>query len=169
MKLKREAHLLYINTNLTGTGSASWFLVGKHIEDMSVDLGADVESVKNILGETSVNLNGYEPTISAEPYYANPSDSIYTMLKASAMERVMDDAHCKTEMLEVIIEDTSQASHSAWKQDCYVVPESIGGDTSGLQIPFTVHPEGERTAGTVTLTSERVPTFIAATGATGTS
>lgn len=166
MKLKREAHLFFINTNFTGTGTASWFLVGKHIEDMSVDLGADVETVKNILGEQSVNLNGYEPSISAEPYYANPDDAIYPILKASAMDRVMDDAHCKTEMLEVIIEDTTETSHDAWKQDCYVVPDSIGGDTSGLQIPFTVHPEGERTKGTATL-NNRVPTFTAATGATG--
>ena len=161
MKLKREAHLLFVNTNTTGSGTASWYLVGKHIEELSVDLGADVETVKNILGESSVNLNGYEPSISADPYYANPDDAIYPMLKASAMDRVMDDTHCKTEMLEVIIEDTSESAHPAWKQDCYVVPDSIGGDTSGLQIPFTIHPEGERTAGTATI-SNKVPTFTPA-------
>ena len=145
MKLKRSAHLLYVDASMAASASSyTWFLVGKHIEDLSVDLGADVETIKNILDETSVNLNGYEPSISAEPYYANPDDAIYEVLKDAAMDRVMDDAHCKTRFLEVIIEDTSDSSHDGWLQDCYLVPDSIGGDTSGLHIPFTIHPEGDR-------------------------
>ena len=36
----------------------------------------------------------------------------------------------------------------AWREDCYVVPESIGGDTSGVQMPFTIHRAGNRAKGT---------------------
>ena len=162
MKLKRSAHLLYVDASMGGA-TPSWYLVGKHIEELSVDLGADVETVKNILDETSVNLNGYEPSISADPYYANPEDAIYDPLKAAAMDRVMDDAHCKTKFLEVIVEDTSETAHPAWQQDCYLVPESVGGDTSGLQIPFTIHPDGTRVKGTASLTAAKVPTFTAET------
>lgn len=161
MKLKRSAHLLYVDASMNGT-TTEWFLIGKDIEELSVDLGADVENVKNILDETSVRLNGFEPSIEASPYMANPDDSIYDVLKAAAMERVMDDAHCKTKMLEVIVDDTSSSSYDAWQQNCYLVPQSIGGDTSGLQIPFNIHPEGTRIAGTATL-ANRVPTFTPAT------
>ena len=37
---------------------------------MSVELNPDTEVKKNILGETSVQDNGYEPSMSADPYYA---------------------------------------------------------------------------------------------------
>lgn len=157
MKLKRSAHLLYVDATYGGA-TPTWFLVGKDIEELEIDLGADVESKTNILDETSVELNGYEPSIEVSPYIANPEDSIYEKLKAAAMDRVMDDAHCKSKFLEVIVEDPEAKSHSAWMQECYVVPQSVGGDTTGLQIPFNIHPMGERTPGSVAL-ANRVPTF----------
>lgn len=158
MRLTRGAHLFYIDTSF-GTGATSWYLVGKDIEEMSVDLGADTETVKNILDETSVRHNGYEPTIDADPYYADPDDALYPKLKDIAMNRKKGDA-CKTKYLEVIVEDTEDTSHSAWQEDCYIVPQSVGGDTSGFQIPFQVLPAGNRQAGTATL-SNKVPTFTA--------
>lgn len=158
MKLKRSAHLLYVDGSMGGN-TPDWYLIGKDIEEMSIDLGADTESTTNILDETSVKLNGFEPTIAADPYYANPDDPIYDPLVACAMDRVMDDSHCKTKFLEVIVEDTSSSSHQAWLQDCYLVPQSVGGDTSGLQIPFNLLPDGERKKGTATLSSDRTPTF----------
>lgn len=158
MRLTRGAHLFYIDTSF-GTGTTSWYLVGKDIEEMSVDLGADTETVKNILDETSVRHNGYEPTIDADPYYADPDDALYPKLKDIAMNRKKGDA-CKTKYLEVIVEDTEDTSHSAWQEDCYIVPQSVGGDTSGFQIPFQVLPAGNRQAGTATL-SNKVPTFTA--------
>ena len=156
MKLTRGAHLFYIDTSF-GTGTASWYLVGKDIEEMSVDLGADTETVKNILDETSVRHNGYEPTIDADPFYADPDDALYPKLKDIAMNRKKGD-DCKTKYLEVIVEDTDATSHSAWQEDCYVIPQSVGGDTSGFQIPFQVLPAGNRQAGTATL-ANKVPTF----------
>lgn len=158
MKLTRGAHLFYIDTSF-GTGTTSWYLVGKDIEEMSVDLGADTETVKNILDETSVRHNGYEPTIDADPYYADPDDALYPKLKDIAMNRKKGD-DCKTKYLEVIVEDTDATSHSAWQEDCYVIPQSVGGDTSGFQIPFQVLPAGNRQAGTATL-ANKVPTFTA--------
>ena len=157
-KLTRGAHLLYVDTSTTST--ASWYLVGKDIEDLSVDLGADTETVKNILDEVSVRHNGYEPSIEADPFYADPGDALYTRLADIAMNRKKGDA-CKAQYLEVIVEDTTDYSHAAWKEDCYLVPQSVGGDTSGLQIPFNILPAGNRTSGSVTLSS-KVPTWSTA-------
>lgn len=159
MKLERKAYATYLDATFGGTGTPSWFLVGKDIEDMSVELNPDTETVKNILGDTSVKDNGYEPSISADPYYANPTDSIYDNIKGIAMERKVGDA-CKTKILEVIIEDTEATSHEAYIEDVIVKPQSYGGDTSGFAIPFDVMFDGNRKKGTVTITSG-VPTFTA--------
>ena len=158
-KLARKAYATYLDANF-GTGTKSWYLVGKDIEDMSVELNPDTESKENILGETSVTDNGYTPSVSADPYYANPSDSIYPKLKAIAMERLKGD-DCKTQILEVIIEDPSDASHEAYIEDVIVKPQSYGGDTSGFAIPFDVLFDGNRVKGSVTIT-DGVPTFTPA-------
>jgi hypothetical protein len=150
--------MFFIDTSF-GSGTPSWYLVGKDIEDMSVDLGADTETIKNILDEVSVRHNGYEPSIEAEPFYADPSDPLYPKLKDIALNRKKGD-DCKTKYLEVIVEDTEATSHSAWQEDCLIVPQSYGGDTSGFQIPFNVLPDGNRVPGTATL-ANKVPTFTA--------
>lgn len=157
MKLERKAYATYIDANF-GSGVADWFLIGKDIEDMSVELNPDTETVKNILGETSVKDNGYEPTMTADPYYANPDDSIYTKLKEIAMERKVGDA-CKTKILEVIINPNDEGnSHEAYQEDVIVKPQSYGGDTSGFAIPFDVLFDGNRQKGTATISSGK-PTF----------
>lgn len=152
--------MFYVDTTMGGATPA-WYLVGKDIEDMSVDLGADTESIKNILDETSVRHNGYEVTIEADPFYADPDDALYPKLKNIAMNR-LKGGECMTKYLEVIVEDTADTSHDAWMEDCMLVPQSVGGDTSGLQIPFNILPAGNRVKGTVAL-ANKVPTFTPAT------
>ena len=80
---------------------------------MSVELNPDIETVKNILGETSVKDNGFEPSVTADPYYANPDDSIYAKIKEIAMKRLKGDA-CKTKILEVIIDPADAGTHEAY-------------------------------------------------------
>ena len=156
MKLNREALMHYIDSKFGASGSPTWFLIGKDIDDMSVELNPDTETTKNILGETTVKDNGYEPSMSADPYYANPDDSIYEKIRDIAMNRLKGDA-CKTTILEVIMEDTA-GPHKAWQEDVIVKPQSYGGDASGVAIPFDVLFNGNRVEGTVTITSG-VPTF----------
>ncbi len=158
-KLARKCHAIYIDSTFGGTGTPVWFLIGKDIEDLSIELNPDVQSQKNILGETSVIDNGYEPQFSADPYYANPTDAIYTKVKDIAMKRLTGD-DCKTKVLEVIIEDDLAVSHEAYMEDAILKPQSYGGDTSGLQIPYDVYFDGNRTAGTVAI-ALKVPTFTA--------
>lgn len=151
MKLNREALMHYVDSKFGASGSPVWFLIGKDIEDMSVELNPDTETTKNILGETTVKDNGYEPSMSADPYYANPDDSIYEKLRDIAMNRLKGEA-CKTTLLEVLIDDTEATSHKAWTEDVIIKPQSYGGDTSGVAIPFDILFNGNRKEGTVTIT-----------------
>ena len=157
-KLKRSYLLHFIDASFGGQ-TPDWFLIGKEISDMSVELNPDTEVIKNILDETVTNDNGYEPSISADTYYANTSDAIYEKIKDITMNRKTGD-DCKTKVLEVLI-DTDGTSHSAWQEDCIVKPQSYGGAQGGVNIPYNINFDGNRTPGTVTL-SNRVPTFTAA-------
>lgn len=158
-KLKRSHLLHFLDSKFGGTGSPSFFLIGKDVEDMSVDLSPDTETKKNILDETSVNDNGYEPSMDVDTYYADPGDAIYEKMKDIAMNRRTGDT-CKTTILEVLVDKTS-GPYDAWTEDAIVKPQSYGGPQGGVSIPYKVAFAGNRKKGTVTF-SNGVPTFEAA-------
>lgn len=155
-KLKRSHLLTYIDASFGGA-TPSWFLIGKDIADMSVELNPDTNAVKNIWDETSVNDNGYEPSVAADTYYANTGDAIYEPLKNITMNRLTGEA-CQTKVLEVLI-DTDGTTHDAWMEDCIVKPKSYGGPQGGVNIPYNISFAGNREKGTVTIT-DKVPSYI---------
>lgn len=160
-KLKRSALLHYLDEKFGGTGSPVWFLIGKDVEDMSVELNPQVETIRNILDEQSANDTGYEPSVSVDTYYADPSDGdFYEKIKAIAMGRLTGE-DCITTILEVIVDKVS-GPYDAWTEDVIVKPTSYGGATGGVRIPYQITFIGNRKPGTVTLTN-RVPVFSAAT------
>ena len=96
--------------------------------------------------------NGYAPSMSADPFYADPASKLYPKIREIAFNRLKGEA-CKTLMLEVIVEDTTAEKHLAYVQEVMVKPQSYGGDTTGVNIPFDVTDDGERTKGYVTAES----------------
>ena len=73
--------------------------------------------------------------------------------------------HAKAaDQLVGIINNSVQCEGFLYREDVWVVPESVGGDTSGVQIPFTVYNAGNRVKGTFDLTTK---TFTADTNAAG--
>ena len=163
-KLKRSAQIHFIATNFdftaatpTAATAATWFKIGKHVSDLSVNLNSQTETIKNILDETEVIDNGYEPDFDVDTYYATPTDGdFYTKLKAIAMDRLTGDA-CRTYVLEVIV-DTDGTTFDAWVEEAIVKPTSYGGEQGGVSIPYKVSFAGNRVKGTVTF-SNGVPTF----------
>lgn len=159
-KLNRSQLVHFING--TPSSTASWYKIGKDVEDMSVELNPTIETQKNILDETSVQHQGYEASFGVDTYYADPDDDIYDFIEGIALQRLQGDS-CKTQVLEVIIEDTTASSHEAYQEDVIVEVTSYGGAQGGVRIPYTVHFAGNRKAGTVAISSGGVPTFTPTT------
>lgn len=157
-KLKRSALVHYVDETFTPDSEApAWFLIGKDVEDMSVELNPSVTQKKNILDETSVDDEGYEPSFDVDTYYADPSDGVfYEKIKNIAMNRLTGD-DCKTRVLEVLI-DKTEAPFDAWIEDVILKPQSYGGAQGGVRIPYNVAFCGNRKQGTVTI-EKKVPTF----------
>lgn len=156
-KLKRKHLLHYINANF-GTGDPVWFLIGKDVEEMNVELNPDTETKKNIWEETSTQDNGYEPSMSVDTYYANTQDAIYPKLLDISMNRLTGD-DCTTQILEVVV-DTVEGPYKAWIEDVLVKPQSYGGGAGAVTIPYNISFNGNRKQGTVTM-ADKAPTFTA--------
>lgn len=165
-KLNREALAHYIDTafnkSVKDAAAAKFEIIGDDIEEMTVDMNADTTQVKNILGHTRTQDNGYSPSMDADPFYADPDTKFYPKLRDIAMER-LKGADCKTLMLEVIVEDPSATKHTAYLREVIVKPTSYGGGTEGFNIPFSVSEDGAWEKGTVTAESVKAgsPVFTA--------
>lgn len=139
--------------------AAAYVRLGKDLEEYSEELNPDVTTAKNILGENSVRVNGYEVSSSVDPFYYDYDDSLSEKIMDIAMNRTTGDG-CKTTTVDVLLKPGATADDEpevvwAWREDCYVVPESVGGDTSGVQIPFTIHRAGNRVKGTFDLSTKK--------------
>ena len=165
-KLNREAFASFLdtawNTKVADASKATFEIIGDDIEEMSVELNPDVESRKNILGQTKTVDNGYEPSMDADPFYADPEKALYPKIRDIALGRLKGDA-CKTLLLEVIVEDTEASTHLAYVREVLVKPQSYGGGTEGFNIPFNVSEDGASVKGTVTADSltSNAPVFTA--------
>ena len=153
-KIKRKFMAHFINAALPSASAAVYVRLGDDLEELNVEMNANVETKNNILGETSVNLDSYQPQASAEPYYAVVGDPLFERLQEIIDKRLtLDDL--KTSVVEVHLWDEGGTSgaYVAYKEDVIIEVSSYGGDTTGYQIPFNVHHTGNRVKGTFDLTS----------------
>ena len=67
-KIERKYMAHFINASKTG--EAAYERLGQDLEEFSPEMSAQVETKKNILGESSVLISGYEKTAAVEPFYA---------------------------------------------------------------------------------------------------
>lgn len=159
MKAERKYLAHYLDSAFDTTYAAPvYVLIGKDLEEFTVELNPDVETSKNILGENSVKHNGYEASSDADPVYYEYDDSLTEKLMEIAMLRKSGDS-CKTSYVEVLLRPGEDGAAPtvirAVREDVYVVPTSYGGDTSGVQVPFSINYAGNRTEGTFDVATKK--------------
>ena len=99
MKIERKYMAHYLNAAF-GSGDASYTRLGSDLEEYSPELTANVEKKSNIVGETTVTINGYQKQGEVSPYYAEPGDPLFERLQAIIDgDLVLDDL--KTDIVEV--------------------------------------------------------------------
>lgn len=148
MKVERKYLAHYIDASFGGN-QPSYVRLGSDLEEYNEDLSPDVEVTQNILGEQHVNHNGYEVQSEVDPFYAVYDDPLFEQLSKIANERLTGD-DCATTKVDVLLDSTGKVIW-AYREKVIVVPNSIGGDTSGVQVPFTIYNAGERVKGTWTV------------------
>ena len=144
-KIERKYLAHYINT--TASGEAVYERLGKDLEEFSPELAAQVDTKRNILGETAILISGYEKTGAVEPYYAEMGSGLFERLQQIVDENLVLD-QLKTDVVEVKLwESGSGTVYPATREEAFIEVISYGGDTSGYQIPFTLHYTGAKVKG----------------------
>lgn len=143
-KIERKYLAHYIDASF-GAEDVNYVRLGDDLEEYNEELNPNVEVTNNIKGEQSVKHNGYEVQSEVDPFYASTGDPLFERLAQIANERLTGDA-CVTTKVDVLLSADGSVEW-AYREKVYVVPNSFGGDTSGVQIPFSVYNAGERVAG----------------------
>ena len=156
-KIERKYLAHFINT--AEGEEAAYEQLGKDLEEFSPELSAQVETKKNILGQSSILISGYEKTAAVEPFYAQAGSQLFERLQAIIDGDLVLDA-LKTHVVEVKLwEQEKTGAYPAVREEVYIEVTSYGGDTTGYQIPFTLHYTGEKVKGTFNVSTR---TFTAA-------
>ena len=156
-KIERKYMAHFINA--AKEGQAVYERLGQDLEEFSPEMSAQVETKKNILGESSVLISGYEKTAAVEPFYADQGSELFQRLQEIIDgDLVLDDL--KADVVDVKLWDADQGgAYPAVKETVFIEVTSYGGDTTGYQIPFTIHYTGEKVKGTFNISTK---TFTAA-------
>ena len=133
-RLTEDAVALPNNTNFVR--------LGKHLQQYNEEMNPQVTTGNNILGEQYVLHTGYQVSSTAEPYYAEQGDPLWEKLQEIANHRITGDG-CETTRIDGLMDEEGKVLW-AYIESCKVIPTTFGGDTTGVQIPFQVHNNGNR-------------------------
>jgi len=156
-RIERKYLAHFINAQKAGQEPA-YERLGKDLEEFSPELAAQVETKKNILGESSVVISGYDKTVAVEPYYAESGSALFERLQSIIDDQlVLEDL--KTDVVEVKLWEAAQNNvYPAIREEVYIEVTGYGGDTTGYQIPFTLHYTGVKTKGTFDISTKTFTT-----------
>ena len=145
MKIERKylAHFINVATD----GQPVYERLGQDLESFAPEMSAQVETKRNILGESAVVISGYEKTGAVEPYYADSESGLFERLQ-SIIDGDLVLEKLKTDVVEVKLWKESDGKYEAIREEAYIAVSSYGGDTTGYQIPFTLHYTGKKVKGT---------------------
>lgn len=161
VKAARKLLMTFVDVS-DGTSTPEWELVGRGVEDSSIELNPNTETVTDITGVTDTSVTKWEPNQSFEPNTVRGGSKLNFKL-----HKIWEDK--KPELLSqfnvlivyAYINGSTESSFDAEMQkNCTININSIGGDAH-VDMPIEISFSNDSEKGTVTL-SGGVPTFTAA-------
>ena len=149
--IERKYMAHYIDASFGGA-TPNYVRLGKDLEEYNNELSPNISSINNILGEKRVRNAGYDSSASVSPFFAEYNDALTTKIFDIANRRLLGD-ECRTTVVDVLMQAPTVAGANptviwAYRRSVFVSVDSTGGNTDGVQIPFTINDEGIPVAGT---------------------
>lgn len=121
--------------------------LGKDLEEFTPELSATVESKRNILGEKTVRLTGYEKTVTVDTFYADEASPLFAKLQA-IIDGDLIGSEVEVDVVEVklwLID--MEGVFPAVRERAVLEVTSYGGDSNGYNIGFKLHYTGQKQEG----------------------
>ena len=163
VKAPRKALMHFINVGTKA--EKDWFLLGAGVEDSSIDTNFDVETVKDILGNSETSVNGASPSQTFDPFTVKGGSKLAFQLHEIWFNKEYEKLS-QYEMLTVCgyIDGETGGYEAYTEEDCTVTFERIGG-SAYVDMPITVNYSDKKQRGTVKFDEDKVPEFTSSTAA----
>lgn len=155
MKQKRNTYKIFMNVS-ESTTSKEWEIIGKDIEELSRELNNEVNSITNILGETSTEVTKGNQVTTCDPIKLR-DDSKASKILYNIYKNDLELSEVEKEFLEVNTSmpvSESQGEYEAFMQVGAIDLKSWGGDKTGINSPFDINWIGAKTYGTFNPTTK---------------
>lgn len=144
--IPRKEFMHFVNVGTTE--EAEWELLGEGIEELSREMNNNVENTTDILGNNTTTVTKGNQVSSFDPFKCRRNSKLFAKLYQIYTDD-LELSDVEMEFLEVSVFDkVSEGTYSAVKQTGAIDLKSIGGDTTGLDMPFDVNYVGSKTKGT---------------------
>lgn len=158
LERKYLAHFIDAAFDMTGADT-NYVRLGADLEELSVEMNPTIESSKNILGESTALLEGYEVSAGVDPFYISHEEALSEKLMEIVDNELTGD-NCKTTAVDVWLKAGETPADPpvvirAIRRDVIVAVQSYGGDTKGVNIPFELHGSTNKVQGTFDLQSKK--------------
>lgn len=159
VKAPRKLLKTYVNV---GEGSTKeWFLVGVGVEDSSIALNPNTETLTDITGVTTTDVTKWEPNQTFDPFTVKGGSKLAFLLHDIWLNKTPE----KLSQFEVLIcynyvGNESEGYDAELQKNCTINITSIGG-SAYVDMPIEISYSNDSTKGTVTF-ADGVPNFTAA-------
>lgn len=138
-----------------GSGTSyEWELIGDRVEEMSLTMNPNIETVSDITGMTETTLDKYQVETEVTPMRARRDSKLFAILYDIVKnEKTLSDVEREFLCVSVFDSETTgtgegaATAYAAWKQRAVIAVQSFGGGTTGLDIPFVIHWVGGKAQG----------------------
>ena len=156
VKVARKLLMTYVDV---GSSTPEWELVGRGIEDSSIELNPNTETVTDILGITDTSVTKWEPSQSLEPNTVKGGSKLNFKLHQIWQDKT-PELLSQFDVLIVyayIDGGTTSTFEAEVQSNCTINITSLGG-SAYVDMPVEISYSNDSAKGTVAI-SNGVPTF----------
>lgn len=158
--VKASRKLLMTFVDVSGTEIPEWELVGRGVEDSSIELNPNTETVTDVLGITETSVTKWEPNQSFDPNTVKGGSKLNFKLHSIWQNKTPELLSKFSVLIVYAYVGESTALEAEVQKNCTINITSIGG-SAYVDMPIEIQFSNDSQKGTVTI-ADGVPTFTAA-------
>lgn len=158
--VKATRRLLMTFVDVSDTGQPEWELVGSGVEESSLELNPNTETVTDILGVTTTSVTKWEPNQSFDPNTVKGGSKLNFKLHKIWQDKTPELLSKFNVMIVYAYLGAEAAFEAEMQKNCTINITSIGG-SAYVDMPIEIMFSNDSTKGTVTIENGK-PTFSAA-------
>lgn len=159
LKAARKLEMVFVDV---GTGKTpEWEILGRGVEDMSIEFNHDIEQNTDVLGITDTSVSEAKPAISIDPNTIRGGKKLSArLLDIERRNAISEFSTFNVLNVHCYLGTENGPFEAEVHKASTIVPTSLGGSTY-VDMPLDVRLSNDKTLGTATI-KDGVPTFTAA-------